>query len=94
MLSAASQSQVRTGLDKVFQISFVLPSPQSSFLPGHEEMQLQTDVPTTPDTLETPAVFILSLLIRKMGTQTFPLESCPQAAWKAWTTSLDSGENE
>ena len=54
-------------------------------------MQLKTIVLTTPATLETHALFILSLLICEMGTQESCAESCtdsrqglahPRGPWK------------
>lgn len=60
VLSAASQSQVQIGLDRVSQISFVLTNPWASYPPGNKEMQLQTDVPATQAPLETCLVYFQS----------------------------------
>ena len=53
-------------------------------------MQLKTIVLTTSALLETHTLFILSLLICRMGTL---MQRAPQAAWKASPTPQGPGKN-
>ena len=65
-------------MDNVFQIHFVLTSPSfplSLVLPEMEKCSCTQMFPPRPVTLETCALFILSLLMHRIGTQAFHSES-------------------
>lgn len=69
-------NQVQAGTDSIFQIHFVLGSPSSSLiLPETEKCSCTQMFPPPPATLETCALFILSHLSHRIGTQAFHSES-------------------
>ena len=97
VLSAACQSQVQIGLDKVFQISVVLTSPHTSdslhatLLDTMKCSCRQMFLP--PQILWKRALFMPSLLIRKWGCGAF-IQRAPKATWSPRPPLQTLGENE